>query len=107
MTRKLPARKINLAAGHGGRALAMAQAIFIDVAALARTVLGRSKIFDIRSLHVEQADDSIVLRGSVDSFYHKQLAQEMIKTSLEGIEVINEIRVDYRRDRAADDCECK
>ncbi|HEY2414631.1 MAG TPA: BON domain-containing protein [Pirellulaceae bacterium] len=81
----------------------MAQAICIDVVALARTVLGRSKIFDIRALDVDQAADSVVLRGSVDSFYHKQLAQEMIKTSLEGVEVINEIRVNYSRDRAADD----
>jgi len=83
----------------------MAQAICIDVAALARTVLGRSKIFDIRALDVDQEADSVVLRGNVDSFYHKQLAQEMIKTSLEGVEVINEIRVDYSRDRAADDCD--
>jgi hypothetical protein len=102
---KLPAREIAHAAGHGGRALAMAQAICIDVASLARTVLGRSKIFDIRALDVDQAADSVVLRGSVDSFYHKQLAQEMIKTSLEGVEVINEIRVDYSRDRTADDCD--
>jgi len=45
----------------------------------------------------------VVLRGSVDSFYHKQLAQEMIKNSLEGVEVINEIRVDYRRSAIRDD----
>ena len=83
----------------------MAQAICIDVASLARTVLSRSKIFDLRALDVDLEADSIVLRGNVDSFYHKQLAQEMIKTSLEGVEVINEIRVDYRRERADGDCD--
>jgi hypothetical protein len=81
----------------------MAHAFFTDVASLARVVLGRSKIFDIRALDVDQEADCLVLRGSVDSFYHKQLAQEMLKTSLEGVEVINEIRVAYSRDRS-DDC---
>src|SRR3954469_16429761 len=60
------------AAGHGGRAMAMAHAFFTDVAALARNVLGRSKIFDIRTLDVDQQADCLVLRGNVDSFYHKQ-----------------------------------
>jgi hypothetical protein len=85
--------------------MAMAQAFFTDVASLAKIVLGQSKIFDIRALDVDQEADSVVLRGSVDSFYHKQLAQEMIKTSLEGVEVINEIRVDYGRERAEDGCD--
>ena len=81
----------------------MAHAFFTDVASLARLVLGRSKIFDIRALDVDQESDCLVLRGNVDSFYHKQLAQEMIKTSLEGVEVINEIRVAYSRETADND----
>ena len=83
----------------------MAQAFFTDVASLAKFVLGQSKIFDIRALDVDQEAEYVVLRGSVDSFYHKQLAQEMIKTSLEGVEVINEIRVDYGRERTEDGCD--
>jgi len=81
----------------------MAHTFFTDVASLAKLVLGRSKIFDIRTLDVGQEADSVVLRGDVGSFYHKQLAQEMIKTSLEGVEVINEIRVAYSPDRADSD----
>ena len=81
----------------------MAQAFFTDVASLAKIVLGRSRIFDIRALDVGQEADSVVLRGDVDSFYHKQLAQEIIKTSLEGVEVINEIRVAYNGVRADSD----
>ena len=80
----------------------MAQSLLTDIASQAKAVLGRSRIFDLRALEVEQDEDCVVLRGSVDSFYHKQLAQEMIKTSLEGVEVINEIRVDYRRESADD-----
>ena len=83
----------------------MAHSLLTDVASLAKAVLCNSRIFDLRALEVDQEADCVVLRGSVDSFYHKQLAQEMIKTSLEGVEVINEIRVDYSRERADDDCD--
>jgi hypothetical protein len=83
----------------------MAQAFCTDVVSLVKAVLGRSKIFDIRALDVDQGADGVVLRGSVDSFYHKQLAQEMIKTTLEGVEVINEIHVDYCHQRVDDDCD--
>jgi hypothetical protein len=96
MTRKpLAAIGALLPAMEGGHL--MAQAFCNDVASLARIILRRSKIFDLRTLEVEQEAECVVLRGSVDSFYHKQLAQEMIKTSLDGVEVINEIRVVYRR----------
>ena len=83
----------------------MAQLFCTEVVSLVKAVLGRSRIFDIRALDVDQEADCVVLRGSVDSFYHKQLAQELIKTSLEGVEVVNEIRVDYSRERADDDCD--
>ncbi len=74
----------------------MAYTLLTDVASLAKAVLANSRIFDLRTLDVDQDSDCVVLRGSVDSFYHKQLAQELIKNSLDGIEVVNEIRVDYR-----------
>ena len=76
-----------------------------DLAIQAKAVLGRSRIFDLRSLDVEQEADCVVLRGSVDSFYHKQLAQELVKMHMGGVEVINEIDVDYSRDRSVDDCD--
>src|SRR4029450_5918440 len=41
------------------------------------TLLG-SKIYTLRKLHVEDAEGAIILRGRVESFYHKQLAQELI-----------------------------
>ena len=83
----------------------MAHTFLSDFASQARAVLGRSRIFDLRCLEVEQDADCVVLRGSVDSFYHKQLAQELLKTAIDGVEVINEIHVDYSRDRAEDDCD--
>jgi hypothetical protein len=81
----------------------MAQTLFQDVAFQAKAVLARSRIFDLRALEVEQDAECVVLRGSVESFYHKQLAQELVKTAIEGIEVINEIDVDYSRDRGGED----
>jgi hypothetical protein len=80
----------------------MAQSLLVSIATRAKAVLKRSRIFDLRALVVEQEDDCVVLRGSVDSFYHKQLAQELLKTEMEGVEVINEIRVDYSRAHADD-----
>jgi hypothetical protein len=80
----------------------MAQTFLLDLAARARTVLGTSRIFDLRTLDVEHDGGCVVLRGSVSSFYHKQLAQELLKTRIEGIEVINEIDVDYSLDRVPD-----
>jgi osmotically-inducible protein OsmY len=77
----------------------VAQTLLSDVASQARAALSRSRIFDLRRLSVEQDGDYVVLRGHVDSFYHKQLAQELVRTAIDGVEVINAISVVYRRDR--------
>ena len=49
---------------------------------------------------VEQAEGAVILRGRVESFYHKQLAQELIRTAIDGVEVINAIQVVYSRERS-------
>jgi hypothetical protein len=81
----------------------MAQTLLTDVACQARQALGRSRIFDLRNLLVDEDGDCVVLRGRVDSFYHKQLAQELVRAAIDGTEVINAISVDYRRERSSDD----
>jgi hypothetical protein len=70
-----------------------------DVASQAKAALSKSRIFDLRRLSVDQDGDYVVLRGRVDSFYHKQLAQELVRAAVEGIEVLNAISVVYHRDR--------
>ena len=60
----------------------------------AKAALSSSRIFDLRRLDVEQDGDCVVLRGRVDSFYHKQLAQELVRVAVDGAEVINAISVD-------------
>ena len=77
----------------------MAQTLLSDVASQAKAALSRSRIFDLRRLAVEQDGDYVVLRGRVDSFYHKQLAQELVRAAVEGVEVLNAISVVYHRDR--------
>ena len=83
----------------------MAPTLLADYTAQAKAILGRSRIFDLRCLIVEQDGECVVLRGGVDSYYHKQLAQELLKTAIPGIEVINLIKVEYIAERAADQAE--
>jgi hypothetical protein len=83
----------------------MAPTVLSNFTAQAKAILGHSRIFDLRCLSVEpdaECDGSggVVLRGSVDSFYHKQLAQELLKTAIPGIEVVNLIQVEYSPERA-------
>jgi hypothetical protein len=60
--------------------------------------LASSPISELRDLQVEQHRDSLLLSGVVSSFYHKQLAQEVVRTvckecdDLE-IDLINSIHV--------------
>jgi len=59
----------------------------------AQTALASSPIYDLRELQVEQRNGSLVISGRVSSFYHKQLAQEVVRTVCQDIELINSIRV--------------
>src|SRR5687768_10553278 len=71
-----------------------------SIGAIAKAALQRSRIYTLRKLQVEQRGDAIILRGRVESFYHKQLAQELIRTAIEGVEVINCLQVVYSRERS-------
>jgi hypothetical protein len=77
----------------------MRQTAVFDFEQRAREVLDRSSIYALRELHVEQDGDVLVLTGCVDSYYHKQLAQELIRLELEGVEVANCLEVEYNRPR--------
>lgn len=61
---------------------------------LAQSALADSRIFDMRLLAVEVSEDTLVLRGAVGSFYHKQMAQELVRAIVgREVEVINSITV--------------
>ncbi len=60
----------------------------------AQTALNSSPILVLRELHVQQAGQSLVISGRVDSFYHKQLAQEAIRAVCRDVELVNSVNVD-------------
>jgi osmotically-inducible protein OsmY len=64
-----------------------------DVQLHAQGALNASPIYALRGIRVEQTGETIVLSGSVSSFYHKQLAQEAVRQLVSGVEVVNSIRV--------------
>lgn len=55
--------------------------------------LAASPISELRELQVEQYDGALLISGVVSSFYHKQLAQEVVRTVCREIEVVNSIEV--------------
>jgi hypothetical protein len=62
------------------------------VAEIERTV--RSRTFgQVHDLRIELAEQSVVLRGRVDSYYLKQLAQHAALDALSGHDLVNEIVV--------------
>jgi hypothetical protein len=69
-----------------------------DVQPRAQSALSKSPIFELRDLRVERENGALVLSGVVSSFYHKQLAQEVVRTVCRQCqqaetELINSIRV--------------
>ena len=64
------------------------------VVELARTALSSSPIYALRELQVEKYDDSLLISGHVDSFYHKQLAQEVVRAVAKDVRVVNSIDVE-------------
>jgi hypothetical protein len=77
----------------------MAELLVNEPAARAKFALSKSRIYDLRRLNVDQDGETVVLRGRVSSFYHKQLAQELVRNAIDGAEVVNAIRVIYSVDR--------
>jgi osmotically-inducible protein OsmY len=60
-----------------------------------RDALANSPIQSHRSIRVEQSGDTLYLHGRVESFYYKQLAQEVVRNVCRGVQVSNELDVDY------------
>lgn len=67
----------------------------IEAQRRAKSALMTSPIFVLREVQVEQVDESLLLSGCVDSFYHKQLAQEVVRAVSDGMQVINSIDVEW------------
>jgi hypothetical protein len=70
----------------------------MSIADLAEEALRESSSPEIRGLAVKQDEFSVVLHGHVSSFYHKQLAQELVRNKINGVEVINKAQVISRHE---------
>ncbi len=70
-----------------------------DVKDRAQQALSASPIYALRYLRVAHENETLRINGTLSSFYHKQLAQEVVKHAVEavegaeGVEVVNAIHV--------------
>jgi len=65
-----------------------------NAASVAQSALCASPIYLLRQIRVQEINDAIYLRGTVNTFYHKQLAQELVRAVCDGAQVVNEVAVD-------------
>jgi hypothetical protein len=64
----------------------------------AQAALANSPFYELRELQVEHRDDTLLISGCVSSFYHKQLAQEVVRSVCTGVKLVNSIRVESAED---------
>ncbi len=69
--------------------------VFDTLQPRAQAALRNSPVSELRKLSVEQCENGLVIRGIVSSYYHKQLAQEVVRSVCKEceIELNNSIRV--------------
>lgn len=59
----------------------------------AQSALRNSPLYDLRELNVEVVEDRLLIRGSVSSYYHKQLAQELLRSVAGPLPIVNTVAV--------------
>ena len=61
----------------------------------AQSALAASPIHDLRDLRVEplETEDALLIVGRVSSYYHKQLAQEVVRSVADDVTLVNSIEV--------------
>lgn len=73
----------------------MARSVANSVFERAQQALQGSAIGALRRLKVERVDGTLVISGSVETFYLKQMAQEIVRTVSSDCELQNSIDVHY------------
>jgi osmotically-inducible protein OsmY len=56
-------------------------------------ILAKSSVRELRQLRVDGSANTLQLSGSVRSFYHKQLAQETVRSVAAGMQLVNRVDV--------------
>lgn len=65
----------------------------LNIGTLATNALARTGVGELRRLRVDASENQLKLSGAVRSYYHKQLAQETLRTALTGMSVQNDVAV--------------
>lgn len=71
----------------------MSDVCLADPVAQAKSALTESPVFALRDLDVVQSGRRLLISGRVSSFYHKQLAQEVVRRYANGMRVVNSVEV--------------
>ena len=71
----------------------MPTAVKTHIALRASEELANSSVGDLRHLRVDGSEETLELTGQVRSYYHKQLAQETVRTVADGMQVVNRVSV--------------
>jgi hypothetical protein len=69
-----------------------------EVQSRAQTALASSPFYELRDLQVEWRGEALLLSGCVSSFYHKQLAQEVVRSVCRDTYVINSVHVEHEEE---------
>jgi osmotically-inducible protein OsmY len=56
-------------------------------------ILAKSSVRELRQIRVDGIANELQLSGSVRSFYHKQLAQETVRSVAAGMQLVNRVDV--------------
>ena len=64
-----------------------------SLAERAKQALATSPLFALRRLSVKHNDDQICISGRVATFYQKQQAQELVRSAVDGLVVVNDVEV--------------
>ncbi|MGI9472796.1 MAG: BON domain-containing protein [Rubripirellula sp.] len=64
-----------------------------EITQAACDVLANSSVRELRQLRVDGTANQLQLSGRVRSFYHKQLAQETVRSVAGGMQMVNHVRV--------------
>ena len=59
----------------------------------AQRALQSSPVLAIRGVRVEQVGNRLIIQGRVLTFYHKQQAQEAVRTVVGRLQVVNNVEV--------------
>jgi len=59
----------------------------------AQAALDQSDFYELRELTVVRHDEELVIRGETLCFYHKQVAQELVRAACPGVPIDNRVLV--------------